>query len=170
MHDGKHQRHMAASCTYHLPPSASCSTKGKEKVFLRTMFLEKEKKMENGTSTAKWQEGNGNRTMQKNKKAGDQKGRIQWKQWRIFQTEGKHLTPPASLQRSHSPRNSALEMYCAQQSLRHRQAEHTTACRLTQCLSNSSEKLQLICSTFCFHRISGYWFFNYFCSSSFLRE
>ena len=45
-HNGKHQRHMAASCTYHLPPSASCATKGKEKVFLRAMFLERNEKEE----------------------------------------------------------------------------------------------------------------------------
>ena len=46
MHDGKYQCHMAASCTYHLPSSPSCSTRAIQKSitlyekYLR-VFLEK---------------------------------------------------------------------------------------------------------------------------------
>ena len=99
MHHGKYQCHMAASCTYHLSSSPSCSTRAirksptlKRKTFQNFLV----KRLENGPLLAqveKWQDGKSTSTRQKNRRR--QERGIKGQPWDSRQ--GKiHPTSPQS--------------------------------------------------------------------------
>ena len=152
---------MAASCTYHLPSSTSCSTRGKEKVFMRTIFLEEKK--------GEWKI---NRKMTGGKQqqdcAEEQKGRRSergnaMKAMMCIPDRRETSAIPSLPSRELLTRQfSTRSVLCATVITPHASWAHSTACRLTQCLSNSSEKLKLIAALFAF-KVCLFFYYIFFC-------
>ena len=107
MHDGKYQCHMAASCTYHLPSSPSCSTRAIQKKLTLDKkylsFLEK-KSQENGPLAEKWQDRKSKRTRQKKTREETGKGNQM--------TALRFQTSPASLRGPPTRTHTNAHIWC----------------------------------------------------------